>query len=90
MKRSGWQWVGEDVHLLVSLRDFLCRDIWGGNNLRGSIFFLNILLDFPEMPWEELHRDGTMDMDGFVPPKIINDPSEAGKCDSNHLQLSEG
>ena len=36
---------------------------------------------------EELNGDGTTDIKRFVPPKVINNPSQDGECESNHLQL---
>ena len=53
-------------------------------------FFLNIQFDFPETIIEKVHRGGTTDVEGLVPPKVIDNSSETGKRDGNHLQLGDG
>ena len=59
--------------------------------LGASIVFPNIVLDYIGVVLKKQHWDGTMDIEGFVPPKLgpkkINNPSERGKCNCDHLQL---
>ena len=62
----------------------------GGNNLWTSFSFLNIPFNFLETNMEKVDRDGTTDVEGFVPPKIIDNASETGKRNGNDLQLGDG